>query len=416
MNMHDSEKMAGVLRREGYSPAAEQKDADIIILNTCSIRQKAEQKFLSQLGRTKSLKKTRPGVKIAVAGCIAQQMGESLLARAPHVDYLIGPQNLQAVSGMALDNGPATSLQDNPELASLELPAERKGRGRAWVSIMYGCNNFCTYCIVPYTRGREKSRPSESIVREIRGLAAEGCREVTLLGQNVNSYRSDTDFPGLLRKIDAIEGIERVRFVTSHPRDFSDALIDAMAGLESVCEHIHLPLQSGSDRVLSLMNRSYTFDDYLGKVRKLRDRVPDVAITSDIIAGFPTETDAEHEDTLAALREVEFDGIFAFKFSPRPGTAASKMEGQLDESVKLERLQQVLSLQDGITQQKNRALEGSVLEVLVEGPSETDGGRLTGRTRSNKIVHFSGGGSSAGRLVRVEIVRAMKHSLQGRAG
>jgi len=270
MNVHDSEKMAGILASEGYSPAESHKDADIIIFNTCSIRDKAEQKFLSELGRLKSLKKNNPGVKIAVAGCVAQQMGARLLSRAPHVDFVLGPQNLKLVRDIANDATGSSMLEDNPMLAEEELPALRKEKGRAWVSIMYGCNNFCTYCIVPYTRGREKSRPSESIVREIEGLAAEGFKEVTLLGQNVNSYRSDVDFPGLLGKIDKVEGIERVRFVTSHPKDFSAALIEAMAELPSICEHIHLPLQSGSDRILDLMNRRYTYDDYRAKVWLLR--------------------------------------------------------------------------------------------------------------------------------------------------
>ncbi len=413
MNVHDSEKMAGILASEGYTPAEGHKDADIIVFNTCSIREKAEQKFFSELGRLKTLKKNRPEVKIAVAGCVAQQMGKGLLERAPHVDFIMGPQNLHRVRDVAGGMAVSVALGENPVLETEELPVLRKEIGRAWVSIMYGCNNFCSYCIVPYTRGREKSRPSGSIINEIRGLAAEGFREVTLLGQNVNSYASDTDFPGLLRKIDAVQGIERVRFVTSHPKDFSDALIEAMSELSSVCEHIHLPLQSGSSRILSLMNRKYTYDKYKKKVERLRNAVPGIAITSDIIAGFPTETDEDHRATVEAIRGIEFDGLFAFVFSPRPGTAASVMEGQLPEDLKLERLKEILALQDSITLGKNGSLKGTVQEVLVEGPSDTDPKKLTGRTRTNKIVNFTGR-AGQGELVRVEIVEARKHSLEGR--
>jgi len=411
--VHDSEKMAAILASEGYAPARDSAEADIIILNTCSVRQKAEQKFLSDLGRLKSLKKSNPDVKIAVAGCVAQQMGNSLMARAPHVDFILGPQNLYKIKELAGDIFPSTALEENPELATEELPALRKEKGRAWVSIMYGCNNFCTYCIVPYTRGREKSRASRGIVTEIEGLVSEGFREVTLLGQNVNSYSSDTDFPGLLRKVDAIDGIERVRFVTSHPRDFSDDLIDAMAGLKSVCEHLHLPLQSGASRVLQLMNRGYAYDEYRGKINRLRGPVPGIALTTDIIAGFPGEAEEDHAATVRVLEEIKYDGIFAFKFSPRPGTAASDMEGQLAEDVKLERLHEILKIQDEITLSKNKPLEGTVKEVLVEGPSETDPLRLTGRTRTNKIVNFTGR-AAEGELIDVEILEAKKHSLEGR--
>jgi tRNA-2-methylthio-N6-dimethylallyladenosine synthase len=413
MNVHDSEKMAGILAAEGYASAEDHKDADIIIFNTCSIREKAEQKFLSDLGRLKSLKKRNPGVKIAVAGCVAQQMGAKLLERASYVDFVLGPQNLKNIRDIANGNSAATALEENPALAEEELPALRKERGRAWVSIMFGCDNFCTYCIVPYVRGREKSRASESIVSEIEKLASEGFKEVTLLGQNVNSYRSDVDFPGLLGKIDAVEGIERIRFVTSHPKDFSEALIEAMAGLPSVCEHIHLPLQSGSTRVLGLMNRKYAYEEYRDKVKMLREKVPGIAITTDIIAGFPTETAEEHEATVRALKDIEYDGIFAFKFSPRPGTKAAKMEGELPEDVKLERLQELLSLQDEITLKKNKPLEGTVQEMLVEGPSETDKSKLTGRTRTNKIVNFTGE-AEEGAIIKVEIAEARKHSLEGR--
>jgi tRNA-2-methylthio-N6-dimethylallyladenosine synthase len=314
-----------------------------------------------------------------------------------------------------IQEAPGVLTVENPAIAEEELPAVREGAeragGRAWISIMYGCDNFCTYCIVPHTRGRERSRPSLGILREAQGLASEGYKEVTLLGQNVNSYQSDTGFPGLLRLLDREGGVRRIRFVTNHPRDLSEELIECIAALGSVCEHIHLPLQSGSSRVLRAMNRRYAYEDYLAKVHALRDAVPGMAITSDIIAGFPGETDEDHARTMQALREVEFDGLFAFKFSPRPGTRAADMDGQLPEDVKLARLREILALQDEITLGKNSALEGSVLEVLVEGPSETDPHMLTGRTRTNKVVNFKGGEGLAGRIMPVRITKARRHSL-----
>jgi tRNA-2-methylthio-N6-dimethylallyladenosine synthase len=414
MNVHDSEKMAGVLSSEGYLQTESQKDADIIIFNTCSIRQKAEQKFLSELGKTKFMKRNRPGLKLAVAGCIAQQMGDSLFKRAPHVDYVLGPQNIHTLGDM-VKNGPGIALEDNPDIADTELPAIRKGEGRAWVTIMYGCENFCTYCVVPYTRGRERSRPEENILSEIRGLVDDGFLEVTLLGQNVNSYRSGTNFPGLLRKINNINGLERVRFVTSLPRDLTWELIHCMAELDKVCEHIHLPLQSGSTRILGLMNRGYSYDEYKRKIDRLRNRVPGIAITSDIISGFPTETELDHESTIRALNDIRYDGIYSFKYSKRPNTAASTMEGQLDEDIKLKRLQEILRLQDDITLSINKRLEGSAHEVLVEGRSQTDPSKLTGRTRTNKIVNFRGPDNMAGKIITVRIKTARRHSLEGMA-
>lgn len=414
MNVHDSEKMAGVLEAEGYTETTTYEDADVVLFNTCSIRQKAEQKFLSELGRLKMLKKQRPNLKVAVAGCIAQQMGPRLFSRVGNtVDYILGPQNIHTLPGLLAGPVRGIAIEDNPAITEMELPSARKDKSRAWVSIMYGCNNFCSYCIVPYTRGRERSRPSHSIIAEIERLAGDGCLEVTLLGQNVNSYTSDLDFPGLLKAINGVGGIERVRFVTSHPRDLSDGLIDAIAGLDKVCENLHLPVQSGSTRVLGLMNRGYGADDYLGKVARLRARVPGISLTTDIITGFPTETVQDHEDTMRILREVEYDGIFAFKYSPRPGTRAATMEGHLDEAIGVARLDEILVLQDEITLKKNLSLEGSIFEILVEGPSETDPDMLTGRTRTNKVVNFSGDGSMTGRLVRVEIVKARRHSLDG---
>ncbi len=412
MNVHDSEKMLGVLSENGYSEAEEPEQADLVIFNTCAIREKAEQKFYSQLGRTKLLKKKHKGLKIAVAGCVAQETKDKLLRRAPYVDFVLGPQNIHLVSHMATGRLGASFLDDNQELAAQEFATRRQSLIKAWVSIMYGCNNFCTYCIVPFTRGREVSRPSSSIISEIGDLARKGYREVTLLGQNVNSYRSDIDFPELLRRIDALE-IDRIRFVTSHPRDFSEKLIEAMAELPHVCRHIHLPIQSGSDRILELMNRGYTYKEYMKKIVFLRKKIPGIAITADVITGFPGETAMDHEATVRAIKEVSFDGLFAFKFSARRGTKAYVMDGKIQDDIKSQRLSEILSVQESITYEKNQALVETTQEVLIEGPSETDESMLTGRTKSNKIVTFCDRGEREGSYALVRIERARQHSLSG---
>ncbi|HEX8949114.1 MAG TPA: tRNA (N6-isopentenyl adenosine(37)-C2)-methylthiotransferase MiaB [Dissulfurispiraceae bacterium] len=414
MNVHDSERIAGILKSEDYVETDSPRDADIVIFNTCSIRQKAEQKFYSELGRVKSLKRKNPGLKIAVAGCIAQQEGSTMLRRAGYIDHVIGPQNIHVLRNILNSKADQVAVEDNPLITEMELPADRKDTVRAWVNIMYGCNNFCSYCIVPYTRGRERSRAAESILDEVKGLAQKGYKEATLLGQNVNSFRSSMDFPGLLREMDRIEGLERIRFVTSHPKDLSDELIYAMRDLGKVCEHIHLPLQSGSTRILGLMNRRYTYDEYLEKVVKLRKEVPGIAITSDIIAGFPGETEEDHACTIAALGEIGYDGIFAFKYSPRKGTRAADMDGHLTDEVKSQRLSAILALQDAVTERKNKELEGTFQEILVEGESEKDRSKLCGRTRTNKIVNIRFDKSlSTGDILSVKITRANKHSLEG---
>jgi len=414
MNVHDSEKIAGVLMTEGYNETDSLMDADLIIFNTCSIRQKAEQKFKSELGRIKSLKVKRPSLKIAVAGCIAQQQGAEIAKKNPHVDYVFGPQNIYKLNEIIIKKDRVVLTQDNPEIGNIDLPVIRQDSLRAWVSIMYGCNNFCAYCVVPYARGRERSRPSSNIYREVCELADSGFKEITLLGQNVNSYRSDLDFSGLLRILNKIEGIERIRFVTSHPRDLSEDLIKCIKDLPKLCEHIHLPLQSGSSRILELMNRGYTYGDYIKKAEMLKKEMPGIAITTDVIAGFPSETVDDHISTITALREIEFDGIFAFKFSPRAGTKASEMERGIPEDTKAERLDEILKVQDEITLSKNTTLERTIQEVLVEGASKTDAGKMTGRTRTNKIVNFLAGDAHKGKLVHVKITEAMRHSLEGK--
>jgi tRNA-2-methylthio-N6-dimethylallyladenosine synthase len=420
MNVHDSEKIAGIFSKTGYEESEESKKADVIVLNTCSIREKAEQKFFSELGRLKKVKQHNPNLKIAVAGCIAQQRGRQLFKRFPYIDFIFGPNNIDSVQKWirTTDNGQRiTVLDDNPEYHHKLLPVKREGQVRAWISIMYGCDNFCAYCVVPYTRGRERSRPPEDIYREIELLAEQGYKEVTLLGQNVNSYgkniNENIDFAGLLEKLHEINHMERIRFITSHPRDLSEKLIEAMEGLPKVCEHLHLPLQSGSDKILQLMNRGYTYVDYKKKIDMLRNALPHISITTDIITGFPGETEEDFELTISALREIEYDGIFSFKYSKRPDTRALSLPDHLKEYIKSDRLSRVLSLQEDITYKKNKSLEGLITEILVEGKSDTDPDKITGRTRTNKIVNFYGNESDIGKLLNVRIIEAKQHSLYG---
>lgn len=414
MNVHDTEKILGVLEKDGYSQIDNPSKADLIIFNTCSIRQKAEQKFYSELGRIKSYKKRMPNLKIVVGGCIAQYEGKNIFKKAPHVDFIFGPQNIYKLKDFISGISSSVAIEDNHKIEIIDLPVKRDNGIKAWITIMYGCNNFCSYCIVPYTRGRERARPSENIYSEAVNLAKKGYKEITLLGQNVNSYRNDVDFPGLLKKLNRVGGIERIRFVTSHPKDISNDLIYTMAELPNVCEHIHLPLQSGSTKILKLMNRGYNYDEYLRKVETLRKKIPDISITSDIIAGFPGETTDDHMQTINALKEVEFDGIFAFKFSSRPGTKAAEMQEHIPEQIKSERLYEILSVQDEITLRKNKLLEGTIQEILIEGISETDNEKLTGRTRTNKIVNIPRDNVEKGTLIKIEITFARQHSIEGK--
>ncbi|MDI6864182.1 tRNA (N6-isopentenyl adenosine(37)-C2)-methylthiotransferase MiaB [Thermodesulfovibrio yellowstonii] len=412
MNEHDSERMLGILGSKGFIEVDEPKKADIVIFNTCAIRHKAEQKFFSSLGRVKHLKKKNPQLKIIVAGCSAQLQGEKLLNKVPYIDYIIGPDNLHVIENI-IENQVSHKIftDENPEVANINLPVKRKDCVKAWVNIIYGCNNYCTYCVVPYTRGKERSRPVDDIIKEISLLGEQGYKEVTLLGQNVNSYKDgNTNFPSLLEKVEKIEGIKRIRFITSHPKDLSKELVDIMKDYKKICEHIHLPLQTGSNKILKLMNRKYTYEEYFEKICLLREAIPDIAITSDIIVGFPQEQDEDFEKTINALKEIGFDGIFAFKFSPRLGTAAAKLDGHISEEVKAKRLIEVLKLQDEITERKNKRLEGKIQEVLVEGKDEE--GFTTGRTRTNKVVKIYSD-IKAGEIVNVKIIKTHRHSLEG---
>lgn len=423
MNEHDSEKMAALLEDMGLCSASTPDRADVVVLNTCAIREKAEHKVYSALGRLKRAKRNNPDIIIAVAGCVAQQEKRALLARAPHLDLVVGTHHIAdlpaLIDRVREERGGLEAVNFTDDVASLHLPAPNKGSTAvcSYVTVMQGCSNFCTYCVVPYTRGPEQSRAPGAVIEDVNRLVDRGVKEVTLLGQNVNAYGKDlgprASFSGLLAALDRINGLERVRFTTSHPRDLGDDLVDAMAGLPSVCEHIHLPLQSGSDRILKAMVRGYSRDDYLGKIHALRERCRGVAVTADIIVGFPGETDEDFQQTCEALEQIRYDQIFSFKYSRRPGTAAAAMPGMVDEEIKARRLARLHEIQDRITVEYHRAAEGSIEEVLVEGRREGTG-QPFGRTRCNKIVNLEPSDPARpGDLVRVRISKGLKHSLRG---
>jgi tRNA-2-methylthio-N6-dimethylallyladenosine synthase len=423
MNEHDSEKMAALLESMGMHAVDAPDAADVIVINTCSIREKAEHKVYSALGKLKPFKVRKPELVTVVAGCVAQQERERLLKRTPHLDLVLGTHHVSDLPDMIAEIRAGRQrrlrtdfLQDVP---SLHLDAPQKGRSPvcSYVTIMQGCSNFCAYCVVPYTRGPELSRPSSEIIREVRSLVERGVKEITLLGQNVNAYgkdlTGDRSFIELLNALDAVRGLERLRFTTSHPRDFTEELADAMATLDTVCEHIHLPLQSGSDRVLIAMGRGYARSEYMEKISILRDRIPDIAITADMIVGFPGETDADFEETVSALKEIRYDQIFSFKYSQRPGTKAETLPDQAPEDVKIERLARVHEVQDAITLDYHLAAVGSIQEVLIEG-FRPKTGQPFGRTRQNKIVNIEeGAGLTVGELVQIRITEGLKHSFRG---
>jgi tRNA-2-methylthio-N6-dimethylallyladenosine synthase len=419
MNEHDMEKVTRLLHVAGFEAAGELADAHVIIVNTCCVREKAEQKFYSFMGRLRGLKRKR-GMVLGVTGCIAQLEKERLLDRLPFVDFSLGPSNLHRVREAveaALSKTVFLDFSDNDGFSTLHVrPGHVDGRTRAFVTIIKGCNNFCSYCVVPYVRGREVSRPSKDIQEEVAELAGAGVKEVILLGQNVNSYNKgidDVTFPELLRGLDAIGGIERIRFVTSHPKDLSDELIDCFGSLRTLCEHIHLPFQSGSDRILKLMNRGYTAGEYAAKIEHLRSRCKDMAITADCIVGFPGEEEEDFRATMTLVEQTRFDGVFSFCFSPRKFTHAASLPGAVPREVASARLRDLQALQKVITGEQSRGAEGSRSEVLVEGPSRNSQADLTGRTRTNRIVNFKGAQAMIGKLVEVDIVKGYANSLRG---
>lgn len=424
MNDHESEILKNLLKDAGHVEAPSEEEADLILFNTCAVRAKAEQKVYSELGKLRPLKAERPDLLLAVGGCMAQSEGRKIFSHAPFVDIVFGTKTLHKVAQMiervAEDKKrlASTSMEENAQEVEA-FYSHAKGDGlKAFVTVMQGCDNFCSYCIVPHVRGREISRPSADIVEEIKRLAEGGIREVTLLGQNVNSYGlkggDGADFPSLVRRVAAIEGILRIRFTTSHPKDLSEELIALFAQEEKLMPHLHLPVQSGSDEILKAMNRGYDTAHYLGLVEKIRRVAPKIALTSDMIVGFPGETDEDFAATLKIMEEVRFDNLFSFKYSPRSHTAAQKLSGQVAEKVKDQRLAELQSMQKEHTLARNRQWLGEVRPVMCEGPSKAGKGQLMGRTPENKIVNFTRPEAGPGEVVNLTVVEAYVNSLIGR--
>ena len=424
MNQYDSERIAQVMSRKDYVQTDRIDAADLILLNTCSVRDKAEQKVYSALGSWKEFKEYRDGVIIGVGGCVAQQEGDKLLKRVPHLDLVFGTHNIHKLPEL-IDQVEAsrarpvevTFYRDPAYMEDLDGRTQVHG-AKAFVTIMQGCNKVCSFCIVPHVRGREVSRPSGKIVAEVESLVAQGVKEIMLLGQNVNSYgklsTGEISFAELLCRVDAVTGVERIRFTTSHPQDLSPELVEAFARCEHLCEHLHLPVQSGSDSVLARMRRGYTIGEYLQRIDRLRDRCPEVALSTDIIVGFPGETDAEFEKTLELLQSLEYDEIFSFMYSPRPQTVSAKIyEDDIAEEIKKARLKEVQTLQQGISLAKNRQRIGSLDEILVDGPSKLKNGQVMGRTRTNRIVNVAAPQGLVGQMIAVRITSATANSLLG---
>jgi tRNA-2-methylthio-N6-dimethylallyladenosine synthase len=421
MNENDSDILSQHLINYGFDRSPDQDHADLIIINTCTVREKAQQKAFSLLGRMLALKEERPNLILGIMGCIAQQEGPALLKKYPGINLVLGTRELNKLPDF-LDR----IIKKSERIVATDLAINHsapvvpddyyKGRLKSFISIMDGCNNFCTYCIVPFVRGREKSRSAKDILALADQLASQGVKEITLLGQNVNSYFSPEgngiNFPHLLNILNKVDGIKRIRFTTSHPKDLSDELIDCFKNLYNLCPHIHLPFQSGSNRILELMNRRYTVENYIDKVDKLKKVRPDMAVTSDVIVGFPGESEDDFKMTLDLMDVIEFDNLFSFKYSDRDGTVAAKMSEKISEEIKLNRLSILQERQKHMTLKKNKFLEGKEIEVLVEGYSKR-GGQLTGRSPCNKVVNFVNNNITVGDFINVNIERAFVNSLQG---
>jgi tRNA-2-methylthio-N6-dimethylallyladenosine synthase len=420
MNQHDSERIKGMLESLGYAEAGERSDADLILFNTCSIREAADSRFVAHLGEAKRLKREDPDRVIGVGGCWAQSVKEEVFARFPFVDVAFGPGQVHKLAEFLTSDSLTAQGFFEFEGFTGHLPAKRARDFQGWVQISVGCNSVCSYCIVPSTRGREVSRPPDELVAEIAGLAEDGVREVTLLGQNVNSYGRDLPrdrrltFAELLARVDDVPGIDRIRYTSPHPKDMREDVIRAHAELPSLCEHIHLPLQSGSSPVLKRMRRTYTRERYMDRVAMIREQVPDCALTTDIIVGFPGETEADFRQTLEVAEEVGYDGAFTFIYSPRRETEAATMPDQLPHELKVERLERLVEVIQRRARERAQRFVGRSLEVLVEGPSRTDPSRLRGRSRHNKVVNFDGLGAP-GDLVEVTITAASSQTLSGEA-
>jgi tRNA-2-methylthio-N6-dimethylallyladenosine synthase len=419
MNEHDSERMRGMLESLGYSEAEERSGADLILFNTCSIRESADNRFIAHLGEAKRLKRERPDRVVGVGGCWAQSVKDEVFERFPFVDVAFGPGQIHRLAEFLASDSLTAQGYFEFEDFSGHLPDKREREFQGWLQISQGCNCACSYCIVPQTRGRERSRDPAELLAEVERQVAEGVREVTLLGQNVNSYGRDLPaesritFAGLLERIDAVEGVDRIRYTSPHPKDMREDVIRAHAELPSLCEHIHLPLQSGSSRILKAMRRTYNRQRYLDRVALIRELVPDCALTTDIIVGFPGETEEDFVETLEVVDEVGFDGAFTFIFSPRRGTEAATLGDQVPHPVKRERMERLVELVQRRARERAQRFVGREQEVLVEGPSRNDASRLRGRTSHNKTVNFDGT-AAAGELVDVEITGATSTTLGGR--
>lgn len=421
-NEADSERIAGMLSESGYEIVKDTSLADVIIVNTCAVREHAEERAFSITGGYKHLKEARPWLKIGMCGCMASKAdtSEKIKKSYPYIDFVFGTEKLAELPEIlyrAISGGKRVFVPNNGDIEIAEgLPVVRESDFRAWVSIMYGCNNFCTYCIVPYVRGRERSRRPEKIIEEVEELAKSGCREITLLGQNVNSYgkefSDECNFADLLSRICKIDGDFIVRFMTSHPKDASKELIDVMAENPKIARHFHLPVQSGSDRILKEMNRHYDRETYLSLVEYMRERMPDIAISTDIIVGFPGETEEDFLDTLDLMRKVKYDMIFSFIYSPRTGTPAAKME-QVDDKIKSERMERLLKLQNELLAEKNLSYVGKTMRVLVEGRSKTNTEKMSARTEGNRIVLFDGDDSLTGNFAYIKITKSAPFALFG---
>lgn len=423
MNEEDSEKLSGMLKKQGYTRALVREYANLIIFNTCCVRENAELKVYGNLGALKKLKEKNSELIIAVCGCMMQQkdMAETIIKKFPFVDIVFGTHNAykfpEYLNRVKQESKSVIEVQDKEDGIVEGLPIDRESNVKAFVTIMYGCNNFCTYCIVPYVRGRERSRKPEDIEKEIKELVSRGYKEITLLGQNVNSYGKDLEpklnFAELLRRINEIEGLERVRFMTSHPKDLTDDVIEAIAECGKLCEYIHLPVQSGSTNLLKKMNRNYTKEQYLELIYRIKKAIPNVAISTDIIVGFPGETEEDFEETLSLAKEVQYDSAFTFIYSRRKGTPADEMVDQVDDGIKHDRFNRLVEVINASSAQKNKEYEGITVDVLVEGLSKNDETKLMGRTRTGKLVNFSGEKESIGKIVNIKITKANSFSLVG---
>lgn len=421
MNLSDAERMAGLLGTIGYQKTDAMDEADLILLNTCCVRETAEDKVYGKIGEIKHLKKTRSNLIFGIVGCMAQKEGARLIARAPHIDFVLGTDKFQRLIPTVTE----IEAKRDRHIVDVEwegvspaegLPVARSGRFSAWIPIMFGCNNFCTYCIVPYVRGRERSRQPEDILREIRQAARDGFREITLLGQNVNSYGKDhrqADFSDLLKMADEVEGIERIRYMTSHPKDLSHRLIETVRSSRHICEHFHIPVQYGNDRILKAMNRGYTIERYRNLVQEIRDVLPAASITTDLIVGFPGEEEADFVQLLNFVEEIRYDAAYTFLYSTRSGTPAAAMDHQVPNDVKKERLHRLMEVQDAISREVNESYRGRIVEVMVEGPSAHRPDVWMGRTRTNKIVLWDHQNECPGDMADVMITQPQTWLLKG---